>query len=61
MIHPWHDVMPGEHVPQEFNAVIEIPFGPTHPHARPQHRVDDHGRWWTCVGIDSIDWTKTFD
>jgi len=27
MIHPWHDVMPGEHLPQEFNAVIEIPFG----------------------------------
>lgn len=27
MIHPWHDVTPGEHLPQEFNAIIEIPFG----------------------------------
>ena len=27
MIHPWHDVTPGEDAPQEFNAVIEIPFG----------------------------------
>jgi len=27
MIHPWHDVTPGEHIPQEFSAIIEIPFG----------------------------------
>ena len=27
MIHPWHDVSPGENVPQDFNAVIEIPAG----------------------------------
>ena len=27
MIHPWHDVTPGSHLPQEFNTVIEIPFG----------------------------------
>jgi len=27
MIHAWHDITPGEHIPQEFNAVIEIPFG----------------------------------
>jgi inorganic pyrophosphatase len=27
MIHPWHDVTPGEDIPQEFNAIIEIPFG----------------------------------
>jgi inorganic pyrophosphatase len=27
MIHPWHDVTPGEHLPQMFNAVIEIPMG----------------------------------
>ena len=27
MIHPWHDVTPGENIPQEFNAIIEIPFG----------------------------------
>ncbi len=27
MIHPWHDVTPGEDIPQEFQAVIEIPFG----------------------------------
>ncbi len=27
MIHPWHDVTPGEDMPQEFNTVIEIPFG----------------------------------
>lgn len=27
MIHPWHDVTPGEHLPQEFNSIIEIPFG----------------------------------
>ena len=27
MIHPWHDVTPGENIPQEYNAIIEIPFG----------------------------------
>jgi inorganic pyrophosphatase len=27
MMHPWHDVTPGEHLPWEFNAVIEIPMG----------------------------------
>src|SRR3954466_4671147 len=27
MLHPWHDVTPGEHLPQEFNAVVEIPMG----------------------------------
>ncbi len=27
MIHPWHDVTPGSELPQEFNTVVEIPFG----------------------------------
>src|SRR5438309_3101375 len=27
MIHPWHDVTPGEHLPNEFNALVEIPMG----------------------------------
>jgi inorganic pyrophosphatase len=27
MIHPWHDVTPGHKLPQEFNTVVEIPFG----------------------------------
>src|ERR1041384_7433451 len=27
MIHPWHDVTPGDKLPGEFQAVIEIPFG----------------------------------
>jgi len=27
MIHPWHDVTPGENLPQEFMSVIEIPMG----------------------------------
>jgi inorganic pyrophosphatase len=27
MIHPWHDVTPGEHLPQEFVGIVEIPFG----------------------------------
>ena len=27
MIHPWHDVTPGENLPREFNAIVEIPFG----------------------------------
>lgn len=27
MIHPWHDVTPGEKLPKEFIAVIEIPMG----------------------------------
>ena len=27
MIHPWHDVTPGEGLPAEFTACIEIPFG----------------------------------
>ena len=27
MIHPWHDVTPGDTLPQEFQTVVEIPFG----------------------------------
>ena len=27
MTHPWHDLSPGERVPQEFKSVIEIPLG----------------------------------
>lgn len=27
MIHPWHDVTPGEGIPNEFASVIEIPSG----------------------------------
>jgi inorganic pyrophosphatase len=27
MIHPWHDITPGEGLPKEFSAIIEIPFG----------------------------------
>jgi inorganic pyrophosphatase len=27
MIHPWHDVTPGEQLPREFVALIEIPMG----------------------------------
>jgi inorganic pyrophosphatase len=27
MIHPWHDVTPGEKLPAEFNALVEIPMG----------------------------------
>src|SRR5579884_2981068 len=27
MIHAWHDISPGEHLPHEFSAIIEIPFG----------------------------------
>ncbi|MCG6156981.1 inorganic diphosphatase [Rubinisphaera margarita] len=27
MTHPWHDVTPGENLPLEFQAVIEIPMG----------------------------------
>ena len=27
MTHAWHDISPGEHLPQEFYSVIEIPFG----------------------------------
>lgn len=27
MNNPWHDLSPGEKVPKEFNAVIEIPLG----------------------------------
>ena len=27
MIHPWHDVTPGEHLPHEFSALVEIPMG----------------------------------
>ena len=25
MIHPWHDVTPGEHLPREFNAIVWMP------------------------------------
>jgi inorganic pyrophosphatase len=27
MIHPWHDVTPGERLPKEFRTLIEIPMG----------------------------------
>jgi inorganic pyrophosphatase len=27
MTHAWHDISPGENVPLEFRAVVEIPFG----------------------------------
>ena len=27
MTHPWHDVTPGENLPLEFTAVVEIPMG----------------------------------
>jgi inorganic pyrophosphatase len=27
MIHPWHDVTPGEAMPQEYHTIIEIPKG----------------------------------
>ena len=27
MMHPWHDVTPGEDMPNEFQVIIEIPFG----------------------------------
>ena len=27
MTHPWHDLSPGPKIPQEFEAVIEIPLG----------------------------------
>lgn len=27
MTHPWHDVTPGEHLPRQFLAVVEIPTG----------------------------------
>ena len=27
MIHPWHDVTPGEQLPSEFNTLVEIPMG----------------------------------
>src|SRR5215469_9337171 len=27
MIHPWHDVTPGENLPSEFIALVEIPMG----------------------------------
>ena len=26
-MHPWHDLSPGEHIPREFQAIIEIPLG----------------------------------
>jgi inorganic pyrophosphatase len=27
LAHPWHDIVPGEHLPHEFHTVIEIPLG----------------------------------
>jgi len=27
MTHPWHDITPGEQLPEEFIAVVEIPMG----------------------------------
>src|SRR5512144_2013842 len=28
LAHPWHDVSPGDHLPEAFTAIIEIPKGP---------------------------------
>jgi inorganic pyrophosphatase len=27
MVHPWHDLSPGDALPKEFRAVVEIPLG----------------------------------
>jgi inorganic pyrophosphatase len=27
MAHPWHDITPGENLPREFYAIVEIPLG----------------------------------
>src|SRR6478672_5094652 len=27
MLHPWHDVTPGEGLPRQFDALVEIPMG----------------------------------
>ena len=27
MLHPWHDISPGDKVPREFDSIIEIPAG----------------------------------
>jgi len=27
LIHPWHDLNPGEKIPEEFDSVVEIPLG----------------------------------
>ncbi|REK11199.1 MAG: inorganic diphosphatase [Planctomycetota bacterium] len=27
MTHPWHDITPGENLPRDFTAVVEIPMG----------------------------------
>src|SRR6201987_5642534 len=35
MIHPWHDVTPGDKLPQQFDSVIEIPYG-----ARVKYELD---------------------
>ena len=32
MTHPWHDVTPGENLPRDFTAVIEIPMGSSVPY-----------------------------
>ena len=29
MSHSWHDIRPGEHLPKEFDPVVEIPLAPT--------------------------------
>jgi len=26
-MHPWHDVTPGDKLPQEFYSIVKIPFG----------------------------------
>ena len=35
MTHPWHDISPGEKLPREFEAVIEIPL-----HANIKYELD---------------------
>ena len=50
MIHPWHDVTPGEHLPEEFTAVIEIPFGSSVKYELDKRQRPDQARPRALLG-----------
>ena len=52
MIHPWHDLSPGENVPKEFNAVVEIPM-----HSNVKYEMDKNSG---MIRMDRILYSAVF-
>lgn len=50
MAHTWHDI-PGEHLPQEFHSLIEMPLGPSVKHEidKASGLIKMDGVWYSAV------------